>query len=84
MLYLTHHVVEVVGAAGSILEEGGIRRHVPIQQAIEKLKSEKKMLTILDPFPKRCDTKFDIHSIYSISELLEIMNVAKNVLKNGK
>ena len=36
--YLTHHVVEVVGAACSVLEEGGIWFHITIQQAIKNLK----------------------------------------------
>lgn len=37
--YLTYHVVVVVGAACSILEERGIRIHVTIQQAIKNLRS---------------------------------------------
>lgn len=45
--YLTCHVVEVVGAACSILEEGGIRFHVTIQQAIKNLKSDETVQSVL-------------------------------------
>lgn len=37
--YLTYHVVEVVGTTCCILEEGGIRIYVAIQQTIKDLKS---------------------------------------------
>lgn len=48
--YLTCHVVEVVGAACRILEEGGIRFHVTIQQAIKNLKSDETVQSVLSLF----------------------------------
>lgn len=48
--YLTSHVVEVVGAAGSILEEGGIRFHVTIQQAIKNLKADETIHSVYSVF----------------------------------
>lgn len=38
--YLTYQVVEVVGTTCCILEEGGIRIYIAIQQTIKDLKSD--------------------------------------------